>query len=72
MASDRKTLPTEEQYLEIEPKADGNSDFHDGEMFAVAGASAAHSRLAWNVIAQLGRQFGSGPCRTVPATCAFA
>jgi len=67
MASDRKTLLTEEQYLEIERKAERKSEFHDGEMFAMAGASWVHNQLVWNVIAHLGRQLGSGPCRGCPS-----
>ena len=67
MASDRRTLLTEEQYLEIERKAERKSEFHDGEMFAMAGAGAAHNQLVWNVIAHLGRQLGSGPYRGCPS-----
>jgi Uma2 family endonuclease len=67
MASDRKTLLTEEQYLEIERKAERKSELHDGEMFAMAGAGAAHNRLVWNLILQIGRQLGSGPCQGYPS-----
>jgi Uma2 family endonuclease len=67
MASDRKTLLTEEQYLEIERKAERKSEFHDGEMFAMAGAGAAHNRLVWNLIAQLSRQLVSERCQGYPS-----
>jgi Uma2 family endonuclease len=47
------TLPdaplTEEQYLQIERLAEAKSEFHDGQMFAMAGSSANHSLLANNV-----------------------
>jgi Uma2 family endonuclease len=67
MASDRKTLLTEVQYLEIERKAERKSEFHDGEMFAMAGASENHNLLVWNLIAQFSRQLASGPCRGFPS-----
>jgi Uma2 family endonuclease len=67
MASDRKTLLTEEQYLEIERNAERKSEFHDGEMFAMAGATWVHNQLLWNLILQIGRQLGSGPCRGCPS-----
>jgi len=67
MASDPKTLLTEEQYLEIERRAERKSEFHDGEMFAVAGTTATHNRLVWKLIAHLDRQLGSGPCQGYPS-----
>lgn len=67
MASDRKTLLTEEQYLEIERKAERKSEFHDGEVFAMAGASENHNLLVWNLIAHFSRQLPSGRCRGYPS-----
>lgn len=67
MASDRKTLLTEEQYLEIERQAERKSEFHDGEMFAMAGASWVHNRVVWNLIAHLNSRLGSGLCQGCPS-----
>jgi Uma2 family endonuclease len=67
MASEPKTLLTAEQYLEIERKAERKSEFHDGEMFAMAGASRVHNRLVWNLIVRLGSQLGAGPCQGFPS-----
>jgi Uma2 family endonuclease len=46
MASLPVTPLTEQQYLEIERAAETKSEFHDGQMFAMAGGSLNHSLLA--------------------------
>jgi Uma2 family endonuclease len=55
-------LLTEEQYLHLERDAETKSEFHDGQMFAVAGGSLNHSLLATRMVALLDRQTPSG-CR---------
>jgi Uma2 family endonuclease len=67
MSTDRKTLLTEEQYLEIERRAEFKSEFYRGEMFAMAGAGWNHNLLVANAIIQLGIQMRSQPCRVVPS-----
>ena len=37
---------TELDYLRIERAATSKSEFHDGQMFAMSGASYRHSRLS--------------------------
>jgi Uma2 family endonuclease len=60
------TLPdaplTEEQYLEIERRAEFKSEFHDGRMFAMASGSPNHAVLSGAVIALLYPQMPPG-CR---------
>jgi Uma2 family endonuclease len=56
MASLSATPFTEEQYLEIERRAETKSEFHDGQMFAMAGGSPNHSLLAARIGALLDRQ----------------
>jgi Uma2 family endonuclease len=56
MASLPTTPLTEEQYLEIERQAETKSEFHDGQMFAMAGASPNHALLANSIGALLYRQ----------------
>jgi Uma2 family endonuclease len=53
---------TEEQYLRIESEAEFKSEFHDGRMYAMAGASPNHALLTSAMIAQLYRQVPAG-CR---------
>jgi Uma2 family endonuclease len=53
---------TEEQYLRIEREAEFRSEFHDGRMYAMAGASPNHALITSAMIAQLYRQVPTG-CR---------
>jgi Uma2 family endonuclease len=53
----------EEQYLEIERRAELKSEFHDGRMFAMSGGSLNHSLIATRMSALLDRQMPPG-CRT--------
>lgn len=55
-------LLTEEQYLHLEREAETKSEFHDGQMFAMAGRSLNHSLLATRMGALLDRQTPPG-CR---------
>jgi Uma2 family endonuclease len=67
ISSQPKTLLSAEEYLEIERKAESKSEFYAGEMFAMAGASANHNILVWNLIAKLSRQLESRRCRGFPS-----
>jgi Uma2 family endonuclease len=58
-----KTFLTPEQYLEIERKAEYKSEYFNGEMFAMAGASYLHSLVAANLLADLQLQLRRKPCR---------
>jgi Uma2 family endonuclease len=64
---DMASLPvaplTEEQYLQIERAALEKSEFHEGQMYAMAGGSPNHSLLANNIGAILRGQVPPG-CRT--------
>jgi len=44
---------TPEQYLALERKAETKSEFYNGEMFAMSGASRWHNLIAGNVLAEL-------------------
>jgi Uma2 family endonuclease len=63
LASQPKTLLTPEEYLEIERKAEYKSEYSQGEMFAMAGASDPHNVLAGNLFAALHAQLRRRPCR---------
>ncbi len=62
MSTQTKTLLTPEQYLEIERKAEYKSEYHDGEMFAMAGARRAHNRIVGNAIGGLYAQLRGRGC----------
>ena len=56
-------LLTEQQYLRLEREAETKSEFHDGQMFAMAVGSPNHSFLANEIGALLRGQMPPG-CRT--------
>jgi Uma2 family endonuclease len=53
------------EYLAIENAAERKSEFYDGEMFLMAGASPAHNFIKENLIGELFTRLRGGPCRTV-------
>jgi Uma2 family endonuclease len=62
MSSDSETLLTEEGYLAIERQAEFRSEFYQGEMFAMAGASRRHNRIVTNLMTALDVQLRDRPC----------
>lgn len=58
-----KTLLTEAEYLERERQAEYKSEYSQGEMFAMSGASEMHNLLATNLAATLHAQLPRRPCR---------
>jgi Uma2 family endonuclease len=63
MASNPKKLFTPEEYLAIERDADYKSEYFDGEIFAMAGASEEHNLIAGNIFASLHSQVRQQGCR---------
>jgi Uma2 family endonuclease len=53
---------SEAEYLAIERRAEFKSEFYDGEMFAMAGGSRAHSLIAANLVRELGNSLKGRPC----------
>lgn len=49
MSTNPKPRLTPEQYLEIERKAEFKSEFYDGEMFAMSGATENHGAIVSNI-----------------------
>src|SRR4051794_37865280 len=58
---------TPEEYLRIERAAEWKSEYIDGEMFAMSGASHRHTIIVGNVAGELRAQLRNGPC-TVSAS----
>jgi Uma2 family endonuclease len=63
MASQLKPYYTPEEYLALERAAEYRSEYLDGEIFAMSGASEAHNTIAMNIVRHLGNQFEGRPCR---------
>src|SRR4051794_31322851 len=55
---------TPAEYLTIERKAEVKSEYLNGEMFAMAGASPAHNVIKENLIGELYSRLKGGPCRS--------
>jgi len=53
---------SEAEYLVIERAAAYKSEFFDGEMFAMAGGSLPHSRIATNLAIEIGNRLKGRPC----------
>ena len=66
MASATKPRLTPEQYLEIERAAQERSEFWNGEMFALSGASVPHGVITGNILAGLHARLRDKPCRVFP------
>ena len=54
VVTDTKKRYTPEEYLESERKADYKSEYYQGEIFAMSGASLPHNRITTNFIVLLG------------------
>ena len=53
---------TPEEYLAIERESAYKSEYWNGEMLAMAGASRAHNRIVSNLVAKLDNQLETRPC----------
>ena len=62
LTSEKKTF-TSEEYLELERKAEFKSELIDGEMYAMAGVTRKHNRIALNVASFLNNFLENKPCR---------
>jgi Uma2 family endonuclease len=58
---------TEKEYLEIERQAEYKSEFFEGQMFAMSGASRAHNLIVANLIFTLVLQLKNTPCQVYPS-----
>jgi Uma2 family endonuclease len=54
---------TEQHYLALERAAEFKSEYFDGEMFAMSGASMRHADLQSNIQGELFSALRSGDCR---------
>jgi len=52
----KPSLLTSEEYLSIERTAESKSEYYQGEIFAMAGASACHNLIVSNMVVEIGSQ----------------
>ena len=67
MSSQPKTYLTPEEYLAIERRNEYKSEYVDGEMVAMTGASRRHNIIAFNIANALGPQLRGRPCEGYPS-----
>ncbi len=53
---------TPEQYLDMERAAEYKSEYQDGQIYAMAGATRRHNLIGFNIAISLGTQLRSKPC----------
>lgn len=58
---------TPEEYLDAERKAEYRSEYLDGQVYAMAGTSRPHGRIAVNIARRLDEQLDAGPCEVFVA-----
>lgn len=63
MSLQPKPRLTPEDYLAIERSADFKSEYFDGEIFAMTGASEPHNIIVINSVIALGNQLKKRPCK---------
>lgn len=64
-AAKRTWTPAE--YLAWERAAPEKHELHDGEIFAMTGASFAHNKIVGNVVRELGNALRDRPCDVTPS-----
>ena len=65
MSAARKFKPriTSAEYLELERAAQYKSEFYQGEMIEMVGASLIHNRVKDNLVRAFGNRLSNGPCQ---------
>ena len=66
MSVQQHTYITPEEYLSFERQAEYKSEYFDGEVFAMSGASRQHNLIVTNVVAELHRQLKNSACEVYP------
>lgn len=56
-----------EQYLEAERRAETKSEYLNGQIFAMTGASRAHNLVVTNLVGELRTQLRGRPCEVYPS-----
>jgi len=62
MSSQAKTYFTPEEYLELERNSETKSEYFNGEIFAMGGASPQHVLIVTNVVGELHSQLKDRSC----------
>ena len=60
-----QTIYTPEEYLTLERKAPLKSEYINGEILAMSGASLAHTRITADIVTELNNQLRGGECEVI-------
>ncbi|MBF0118137.1 MAG: Uma2 family endonuclease [Desulfobacterales bacterium] len=66
MLAEQIHIMTEEEYLEMERRSEIKHEYHQGELFSMAGASGNHNLIVANIIRDLGIQL-KRRCKVYPS-----
>jgi Uma2 family endonuclease len=67
MSLPEPSLLTPQEYLEIERKSEIRSEYIDGQMIAMSGASRRHALITINLQGEIWSQMKGRPCQVYPA-----
>lgn len=67
MPTQPKTRILSREYLAQERATDSKSEFYQGEIFAMGGASESHNLIVVNLLTELRSQLKGRPCRVYPS-----
>jgi Uma2 family endonuclease len=65
MTTEAKRRLTPDEYLALERASETRSEYLNGEVFAMSGASVAHVQIVTNLVVQLGSQLKGSRCRVL-------
>ena len=66
MSTQPKTFLTPEEYLAAEREAETKSEYYNGEVFLMSGASLGHNLIVANIIASFVQQLRGKECSVLP------
>jgi Uma2 family endonuclease len=66
MSTQRNRYISPEEYLSIERKAEARSEYLNGEIFAMVGASREHNLIVANITREVTQQLKGKPCELYP------
>jgi Uma2 family endonuclease len=67
MSSHPKLYFTPQEYLEIDRKSEFKSEYIDGQIVAMTGASREHNLIVTNIVRELSLQLKGRPCELYPS-----
>ena len=67
MVSQPQPYTTPEDYLALERRAKTRSEYHDGEIVAMAGASREHNLIVFDTVREISTQLRGQPCEGYPS-----